>query len=168
MNNGLNTNIDLGELCLIAPPILYKYIMACKDTPQSPKWHPEGPNEPTPHNVYFHTNIVYERARNYGDVNLMMAAFFHDLGKVDTTKLNDHGSWGSHGHEAVSARLVERYRDWIEEMDCDYDIVYNVVKEHMRIKKMDEMRPLKQRELLNNPYVGFIQKFTEFDNMQTI
>jgi hypothetical protein len=164
----MNTTITLDELALIMPPILYEYLMACRQTPQSPHWHPEGPNEEVPHNVYFHTNIVYERARKYGDSNLMMASFFHDLGKVDTTKPNDHGSWGSHGHEAVSARLVQRYKVWIEEMGCNYELVYNVVKEHMRIKKIDEMRISKQKELLDNPYIFFIKKFTEFDDMSTL
>jgi len=164
----MNKQMTLDELCLIAPKILYEYIMAARDVPQSPRWHPEGPNEPTPHNVYFHTQIVYDRAKQYGDPNLMMAAFFHDLGKVDTTELNDHGSWGSHGHEFVSAKLVERYKDWIEEMGCNFDLVYNVVKEHMRIKRMNEMRPSKQKELLDNLYYSYIEKFTTFDDMSTL
>lgn len=166
--NKFDTDTTLGELRLMAPQILYDYITECKKTPQSPLWHPEGPNEPVPHNVYFHTNIVYERARKFGSIDLMMAAFFHDLGKVDTTKLNEKGNWSAHGHEQISARLVSRYKDWIEEMGCNYDLVYNVVLNHMRIKNMDEMRQSKQQELKDNPYFKELQTFTKFDDMSTL
>jgi hypothetical protein len=87
---------------------------------------------------------------------------------VSTTKRTESGSWSSHGHEAESTRLVERYRGWIEEMGCSYDVVHEVVKEHMRIKRMDEMRPAKKLELLASPHYDLIDKFSEFDNMQTL
>lgn len=162
----MDKTTTFDDLCSILPVELYVYIMQCRNTPQSPHWHPEGPLEPTPHNVWIHTKIVYDRAREYGDVNLMMSAFFHDLGKVSTTKLNDKGNWSSHGHEYVSARLVERHHDWIESMGCSYAIVHGVVKEHMRIKRMDEMRPSKQEELRNDSYYSYVLKFTEFDDMK--
>lgn len=164
----LNKTTTLDELCLIAPAILYEYTLECKNTPQNPVWHPEGPNEPTPHNVFFHIGIVYERARRWGDTDLMMAAFFHDLGKAGTTVLNDKGNWSSPDHEELSTRLVRRYKLWIEEMGCDYQTVYEVVKNHMRVKRQDEMTAKKVNELRANPYYEKILKFSEFDDMSTL
>ena len=157
--------ITLDALCSIAPDVLQLYMEACKVTPQNPQWHPEGAREAVPHNVYAHTKIVFDRAREHGDPELMMAAFFHDLGKSGTTIPNKNGSWSSPGHEDVSAKLVMRYRDWIEDMDLDASKVYHVVKDHMRIKHEDEMRPGKRLEMQSGKYYDDLRTFTGFDDM---
>src|SRR6056297_3918679 len=90
------------ELYNSAPPEIKQYIDKCKDVPQDSKWHPEG-------SCYIHNRLVYDRARSYGDLNLAIAALFHDLGKVDKTAPNKKGSWSAINHEKVSADLVRRY-----------------------------------------------------------
>lgn len=166
-NSSFSVNTLLDDLCLIAPALLYEYILECADTPQNPLWHPEGPNERVPHNVLFHIGIVYERAREWGDVDLMMAAFFHDLGKAGTTEMND-GSWTSRGHEELSSKLVQRYRPWIEEMGCNYQKVYEVVKDHMAVKYEGQMSRKTLEKFRAGPYYHHILKFSEFDNMRTL
>ena len=140
---------------------IVEYINKCKDTPQSPKWHPEG-------DVGIHLRLVYDRAREFGDLNLALAAFFHDLGKVDTTFLNNKGTYSAVGHERVSARLVKKYERWISELGADTNEVYEIVKEHMRIKLFSEMRKPKQELLKAHPYFDKLNQFTKFDSMKSL
>lgn len=127
-------------------------------TEQSSKWHPEG-------NVYNHTKIVLNRAVTTGNPDLIVAAFFHDIGKIDTTFINKKGVWAAHGHEFASLKYVEKYKNFIESLGANYNAVWNIVKEHMRIQKFNDMRPHKQKKLAENPYYNLICRFSEFDNM---
>jgi CRISPR/Cas system-associated endonuclease Cas3-HD len=151
------------ELVIQAPEEIKDILLRSSETKQSPKWHPEG-------DVLKHIKIVYERAKKTGDLDLAIAAFFHDLGKERVTKpsVNTKGSWSAHGHEFVSAKLVDRYRDWIEDLGGDFDKVRTVVHQHMRIKQISEMKPRKQQELRDNPYYEDLCKFTECDDMLTL
>ncbi len=151
------------ELYDLAPQELKDYINECDDTPQGTDWHPEGC-------VGIHNRLVYDRARESGDINLALAAFFHDLGKVDTTAVNSKGGYSAHGHERVSARLVEKHKQWIGSLGngARWKYVYEIVNEHMRVKQWDKMREIKKQKLRDNPQFKQIQQFTKFDDMKTL
>lgn len=150
-----------NELYQIAPVEVQKFLDGCAQTPQSEKWHPEG-------NVLKHTKIVFERARKSGDLDMTISALFHDLGKVKATKRNKHGSWSSYGHEFISAKIVEENKEWIQSLGANPERVHEIVKNHMKIKLMDEMRPSKQQEVRNLESYNDLLKFTDFDNMKTL
>jgi len=152
----------------LAPQEINDYLDKCEQTPQNPKWHPEAPNEKIPYNVLAHIKIVYNRSLLSEDMNLILAALFHDLGKADVTKINKSGNWGSYGHEFISANLVEKYKKWVGGMGGKWKKVHWIVKEHMRIKLIDQMKPAKQELLLNHEWINFLKKFTEYDNMKTL
>lgn len=143
----------------IAPEEIKQYFDKAKTTLQSKRWHPET-------TVKNHIVIVFNRAKRSGDINMMLAALFHDLGKMTTTHFKEPDSWSSHGHEFASVKLVEKYRDWIEELGANYDIVHFIVKEHMRAKLINDMRPSKRNALMTHPFYPFVEKFAEFDNMK--
>jgi len=151
------------EISKAAPKEIQDYLRRCGNTPQSAHWHPEG-------DVLKHITIVYNRARKTGDINNAMAALFHDLGKADVTKesFTKPGAWPAHGHEFVSAKLVEKHKDWIQSMGANWEEVYEMVKEHMRVKKIYEMRPPKQEQLRSNKYFSKINNFSQFDDMSTL
>ena len=154
-----------------APEEIKKYIANCWLTPQNSEWHPEGKDEMVPHNVLMHTRIVFRKClykyNNFSHlIDLLLSAIFHDLGKVDTTKLNKHDKWSSYGHEAESAKIVKRHKEWIEHKGGNFDRVYNIVNEHMRIKHIDEMRPAKKQKLFDNPFFAEIVMFNKCDNMK--
>jgi len=112
--------------------------------------------------------LVYDRAKESGDINLAMAAFFHDLGKVDTTAPNKRGGWSAHGHERVSARIASNNKAWIREMGGDPKEVIEVVGQHMRVKQMPNMRKPKQQKLREHPQFDELNQFTKFDDMKTL
>ena len=143
-----------------APEEIQKYLDKAAETPQSIMWHPEG-------DVKTHTNIVFNRAKRTGDINFMLSAIFHDLGKVDVTKKHATvpGKWSAHGHENFSARLVQKYRDWIESMGGDYEKIHYIVSNHMRAKQLDQMRPSKQLTFRQHKYYDLVHQFSEFDDM---
>ena len=156
------------EIYISLPVEIRLLLDKCESIPQSDKWHPEGPNEKIPHNVLAHTKIVYERARKSGDINIAVAAIFHDLGKVDTTKKNKHGSWSSHGHEFISVRIVDAHKKWIGSLGANFMRVREIVENHMKIKLMSDMRPSKQEALKALKSYDGLQIFSQCDNMKTL
>jgi len=149
------------ELVSSAPEEIKQYIEKMKTTPQGTNWHPEG-------NCFIHTRLVYDRAAALGDINLALAAFFHDLGKVDTTKPNKRGGYSALGHERVSARLVNYYGDWVEAMGGNVKEVHDLVFYHMKIKFYNEMRPHKQQLMRELGVYDKLNQFTPCDDMKTL
>ncbi len=158
------------ELVIQAPGEIKDILLKSAETPQTAKWHPEAPTHKVPHNVLKHIKIVYDRAKKTGDLDLAISAFFHDLGKEKVTKpsRNTKGSWSAYGHEFISTRLTDKYKDWIESLGGDFDKIRIIVNQHMRIKQITEMRPHKQQELRDNKYYKDLCRFTDFDNMLTL
>ena len=113
----------------LMPIDLQKVFANCEGTPQSGIWHPEAPQEKIPHNVLAHIKIVYNRAVESNDIDLIFAALFHDLGKAFTTELNKKGNWSAHGHEQVSCEILKKYRNWIEnfyDFSVNFDNVFEI------------------------------------------
>jgi len=156
------------EMYNLLPNEIKDCLDRCANTPQSSKWHPESPSDKVPHNVLNHTKIVYERAKNMKDFDLAIAAIFHDLGKVNTTRKNNNGNWTAHGHELESLKLVEKYKEWIEFIGRNFEKIKVIVKEHMRIKFINNMRLIKQEALRQNQWFNEINTFSQLDDMRTL
>ena len=161
IKESLDNILTFEEIIKIAPQEIQDYIKKAENTPQGTDWHKEGP-------VKIHTEIVYNRAKEIGDINLILAALFHDLGKVDTTRPNKRGGYSAHAHERISTQLVEKWKHWIRELGGDWKQVYEIVKEHMRIKQYDKMRPHKREILRNNKWFNKIKQFSKLDDMMTL
>ena len=169
VKESINTHLpSFDELRDTAPIEIRDILNKSESTPQSPRWHPESPNAKVPHNVLAHIKIVYDRAADTGDINMTMAGLFHDLGKVDTTAKNARGDWSAYGHEDVSAALVAKHGKWIEQWGADPVQVYHIVKKHMKVKFIDEMRPSKREAFKKEPYFAHAKAFSGYDNMQTL
>ncbi len=89
-----------------------------EQTPQDPIWHAEG-------NVWEHTKLVlealetlegYQQSDSRNQMILRMAAIFHDVGKIRTTRQED-GRWVAPGHSRVSAEIA-RQTLWLERGFC--------------------------------------------------
>ena len=141
-----------------APQDLKDIVDATKLIEQSKEWHPEG-------DVYVHTRLVTNRLHNtYNDINLDLAGFFHDLGKVSSTKWDEEKeSWTAHGHEEMSYRISESYQKWIKDMGGDVNTVQFIILNHMRIKYLDEFRFQEKVKFLNEPLFDYVHKFSTAD-----
>ena len=94
---------QIGQLELFAP------LAALRGVAQDPRWHPEG-------DVWVHTLLAVDRAVEIAEgldegerERLLFAALCHDLGKPETTTVED-GRVRSLGHEAPGAA---RTREWL-------------------------------------------------------
>lgn len=147
---------------LSAPTELKDRILALNTIPQSKSWHPEG-------NVLIHTTIVVNRAKKSNNINLLLAALFHDIGKFETTKPNNKGGFSAHGHEDFSAKSVDKFSSWIKSIEgADIETIKWIVLNHMRIKFFNEMKTKKQRQLQEHPAFDLLLQFKEFDTMKTL
>lgn len=140
-----------------SPEKLKYYIDRLSNIEQRPDAHPEG-------NTRTHVRVVTNRLSKFTDINLSLAGLFHDLGKFDVHVFNDEKGFYQHlGHEERSVLYVDEFKDWIEEMGGDYDIVYGIVENHMRIKLFEEMRRSKQKKMMELPYFDELIKFRTCD-----
>lgn len=92
---------------LIEKTVMRPFVQPLKNTPQSPIYHAEG-------DVWTHTVMVCEslvssalflRFPERRRQELFLAALFHDIGKAETTRLED-GEWRAPNHAQVGERLV--------------------------------------------------------------
>ena len=127
---------------------------------QNPEWHPEG-------NTLKHILVVIKRAYHHypDDPNMVMAALFHDLGKIDTYKINPKtGQPTAYGHEDKSTDYVEQFRDWIESFEgTDVDEIKYLVKNHMKVKPStwDQMKDKKKEPIMSHPAFDKLMGFTD-------
>lgn len=110
----------------------YSIFNELEQTEQNSKWHPEG-------NVWVHTLYVVEAAGEIAQREslssedtavLLISALCHDLGKPDTTTVED-GRIRSKGHAQVGAEITEEF---LRSIDCPEQNrlkIVALVREHL-------------------------------------
>ena len=136
-----------------------------KTTEQNPIWHPEG-------EVYNHILIVYELACETGDNDIIIAALFHDLGKIDTTKrITKDGKEKlvSYGDEIASLPYIDKYFHLFSDISTDIEKVKSITENHMKAHLYfnGEMNR-KGRTFENLTHFEDIMKFERCDSMGKI
>lgn len=161
---------DFYKLLQEFPEELQKRVINLSNIPQRPDFHPEG-------DTLVHTLIVFNRTKKYNNPILTISALFHDIGKDVTTKENDKGILQAIGHELVSCDLVITYKDDIIKIlnklnyldpESGFELIYNVVKQHMRFKGFNGMNHKKRLDLCLKPYFGLLTLFSECDSMKNV
>lgn len=130
-----------------------------KSTPQNPKWHPEGC-------VLNHIEMVYNLAQKIApeDVDLHIAALFHDLGKPLTTKIDpETGKISSPGHEMHCKAFIADYKHLFPEAQ-DWDKIAFICKHHMKMHLFRQMRAFKREELYASSYFHSLVLFAFCDD----
>ncbi|MBH1989045.1 MAG: HD domain-containing protein [Myxococcaceae bacterium] len=116
---GLQALRETGALCL------FPELAALIDCPQDPQWHPEG-------DVWIHTLMVIDEACKLSDsLTIRLAALCHDLGKPETTRMED-GRWRSKNHESAGALPT---RQFLTRLALSEDLIREViplVQEHLK------------------------------------
>jgi tRNA nucleotidyltransferase/poly(A) polymerase len=148
---------DFKSLFKKMPSDLQKRVYNLKNFGQRVDKHPEG-------NVLKHTITVVNRSIKEDDIDIAIAAMFHDIGKDETAGIHPKKGHITHfGHEKVSANLVNKYKKWIQSVGGDVDSVHYIVKNHMRYKQLSDMRPKKQADLKSHPLFSKLSKFSKHD-----
>lgn len=154
-------NMSFKSLYSASPLELKQTVMNQWKAKQNSTYHPEG-------NTLKHIIVVTNRAfKNFPDnKDIQLAAYFHDLGKLATYAINPKtGQPTAYGHEEESVKLIDNFRDFIEQQGANPDIVKYIVGNHMRIKPntWDFMRPSKKDPIINNPHYKSLEKFGTID-----
>ena len=153
--------MTLRELYNKTPLELKKILFNQWQAKQNPKWHPEG-------NTLKHIIVVTKRAIDKfpNDIDLILSAYFHDLGKMDTYEISPKsGQPTAYGHEKVSANLVDEFSSWIKSMGGNLDKIRYIVGNHMKIKSStwDMMKDSKKQVIMDSPYFSDLEKFGSID-----
>jgi hypothetical protein len=146
-----------NEYISLLPQELKEVFEQLKNTPQREDYHPEGSS-------YEHIKLVFNEALKTNDINLIIAALFHDLGKASTTKIGPKGFPISYGHEFVSAKYVQKYDYWIKNMGGDPELIYYIVSNHMRLHMFSQMRKTKQQIMMSHPDFEMLKQFGILDH----
>jgi len=148
---------DFKSLFKKMPSDLQKRVYNLKNFGQRIDKHPEG-------NVLKHTITVVNRSIKEDDIDIAIAAMFHDIGKDETAGIHPKKGHITHfGHEKVSANLVKKYKNWIESVGGNTANVYYIVKNHMRFKQLDNMRIQKVMKLKAFRAFDKLGKFSKHD-----
>lgn len=139
---------------------------ACANCEQDPIYHPEG-------NTDIHIRLVFEYADTHydGDVDLLIAAIFHDLGKPETKKVyerNGKVKISNIGHEIKCDKFINEYFDLFSDVTTDKEKVLEICKNHMRghiFKSKQMSKPTKRKAFESLKYFEDIMKFVECDEM---
>jgi hypothetical protein len=148
---------DFKSLFQKMPSDLQKRVYNLKNFGQRLDKHSEG-------NVLKHTIMVVNRSLKDDDIDIAIAAMFHDIGKDETAGIHPKKGHITHfGHEKVSASLVKKYKKFIESVDGNTANVFYIVKNHMRYKQLSDMRPVKQDKLKSFRAFDKLGKFSKHD-----
>lgn len=83
--------------------------------------------------VYFHTLEVLDNiALNTDNLNLRLAALFHDIAKPQTKRFNKKTGWTFHGHEVVGERMSASILHRLKYANDTIDYVRKIVRLHLR------------------------------------
>ena len=148
---------DFKSLFKKMPGDLQKRVYNLKNFGQRVDKHPEG-------NVLKHTITVVNRSIKEDDIDIAIAAMFHDIGKDETAGIHPKKGHITHfGHEKVSAGLVKKYKKWIESVGGNTANVYYIVRNHMKYKQLSVMRPKKADKVKSFRAFDKLGKFSKHD-----
>ena len=124
---GLALLMDWGALSVLHPDFV-----KLPDTPQNPKWHPEG-------DVWTHTKMAVDEAASLTRQrqlatderwHVLVATLCHDLGKATTT-VWERGAWRSPGHDAAGVEPTQRFLRSVSADRRTTGIVVPIVRQHL-------------------------------------
>lgn len=134
-------------------------LKSLKQIRERPDFHPEE-------NAFEHVRLVTERCIETGDIDLILAAVFHDIFKFKLNKVSESSGWPTaQDHEKEAAIMVLDNSDFIEKLGGDVQMVAGICLHHMRIKNFKAMRSSKQWHMMNQPFFLKVAIFTRADNM---
>ena len=129
-------------------PEVYVMKMCC----HNPEHHPEG-------DCFQHTLRTLEFVQDE-DMLTKMSALLHDVGKP---KIMCVGSTTYHGHERAGIQPGKAIMKRFGRPKVEQDAVAFVIKNHMKMHKLSEMKPSKRRALYDSSFFPVLLKVTMAD-----
>lgn len=128
-----------------------------KGLPQNTHHHPEG-------DVDVHVYLVIDEVAKYHDKDISLGALFHDIGKLDTYRYDEEKGHTYHGHEDVSLIYVKYYKDLIEDSGGSYYIVYDLVAQHMKFHRPEQMKDSHREHMKSKGHYDKLKKLCDADD----
>lgn len=151
-------NLHKSELLKEILPELEETLF-CK---QNPRWHSEG-------QVFFHTLLTVNTARSKtDDLNCLWGALLHDIGKPKCFSVDENGNEHHFGHDEEGVEIAEKILRRMKSSVSQIETVKSIVKEHMRIKKVGDMKKSKVLRLMAHPHFDQIRLVSECDSRSAI
>ncbi len=115
--------------------------------------------------VITHTLMAMENLvkDGYTDYKMQLACLLHDIGKPKTQVIRENGRISNHGHELEGEKYSKEILRSLKYSNDDRDFVSTLIGNHMRIKKLKEMRKSKKIKLLSNPLIDSIVALSSAD-----
>jgi len=128
---------DIGLLNVFLPEIV-----KMDEFEHEVEHHPEG-------NVFHHT---IDAIRNTGseDAIVNLATLLHDVGKIETHKLDEKGRHRYFGHDKRGSDMIEGIADRLKMSKKDKQSLQFAAKNHMKMHLLPEMKPSKIIKLIND------------------
>ena len=114
--------------------------------------HPEG-------NCFEHTLFSLDYVKDE-DILVKMAVSLHDVGKPLVWV---EGSTTYHGHDKEGASLGRDIMERLGRPKVEQQAVAFVIKNHMKVHKLNEMKPSKRRALYDSPHFDLLLKVCAAD-----
>ena len=149
------------ELVALAPEDIQNRLRELEFVVERPDYHPEP-------NCKLHIEIVTTRLMKTGDINLILAGLFHDIGKRETIRINPKSGYiMTPGHEMIATKLLEKEEniEFVTSLGANIEAVHFIVKNHMKMKQFSNMRKSKQEMLAQSEFFPALQIFSKADSM---
>lgn len=134
-------------------------IETLKQVRERPDFHPEE-------SAYEHVRLVTEKCIKTGDIDLILAAVFHDIFKFKSNTINEKTGYPTApDHDKDAALMVLDNSDFIKSLGGDPLIVSGICFFHMRIKNFKIMKKSKKQKMINQPFFMKTLVFALADDM---
>ncbi len=109
-------------------------------------------NQAHSYDVFEHSVRALQHAADKGwDLNIRLAALFHDIGKPKSRRFGDEKhDWTFHGHEVVGAKMTKKILESLKFSRETIDIVVNLVRWHMFFSDPDKITLSAVRRIIRN------------------
>lgn len=129
---------------------------------QDPEFHPEG-------NAWVHSKIVLSNMLGHGhDWVLLLGALLHDVGKAPSQSREKDGRIRNPEHAEVGAVMVREIGRRLEMEEADIDRMSELARLHMKMHKVDKIRPGRLDELLKHRFIMDLIALQHADSMPAI
>ncbi len=140
--NGLKLLSKIGLLKYILPEVEQMH-----GVEQPPEFHPEG-------DVFIHTcmvlDLLYEHGKGGVASELAMSGLLHDVGKPPTFTISDRIRFN--GHDRIGASMSKKICRKLKFSNKQIDIIYALVREHLKFKDVFNMRTSTLKRFIGMPY----------------